>query len=71
MPYLTNETLFRLEVLPEHLIILGAGAVGIEMAQAFRRLGAAVTVIAPTPPLSRDDRDAAELVAGPIASTRA
>ena len=62
VPYLTNETLFELDVLPEHLIVLGAGAVGVEMAQAFRRLGATVTVIAPKPPLGRDDRDAADLV---------
>ena len=62
VPYLTNETLFALDVLPEHLIILGAGAVGIEMAQGFRRLGAAVTVIAPKPALGRDDREAAELL---------
>ena len=62
VPYLTNETLFALDALPNHLIVLGAGAVGIEMAQAFRRLGAAVTVIAPTPPLARDDREAADLV---------
>lgn len=62
VPYLTNETLFALDTLPDQLIVLGAGAVGIEMAQAFRRLGTAVTVIAPKPPLGRDDRDAADLV---------
>ena len=62
VPYLTNETVFALDRLPDHLLILGGGAVGIEMAQAFRRLGAAVTVIAPRPPLARDDREAAELV---------
>lgn len=62
VPYLTNETLFALEKMPDHLIVLGAGAVGIEMAQAFRRLGAAVTVIAPTPPLARHDREAADLI---------
>lgn len=62
IPYLTNETLFTLDVLPGHLIVLGDGAIGIEMAQAFRRLGAAVTVIAPEPPLGREDADAAELV---------
>ena len=43
--FLTNETLWDLDVLPQHLAILGAGAVGVEMAQAFRRLGAAVTLI--------------------------
>ena len=43
--YLTNETLFELEVPPEHLAIVGAGPIGTEMAQAFTRLGPAVTVI--------------------------
>ncbi|TPG14326.1 dihydrolipoyl dehydrogenase family protein [Sphingomonas oligophenolica] len=62
VPYLTNETIFSLDVLPDHLVILGGGAVGIEMAQAFRRLGAAVTVIAPHPPLARDDAEAAAVV---------
>ncbi|HEV3186313.1 MAG TPA: FAD-dependent oxidoreductase, partial [Xanthobacteraceae bacterium] len=37
--YLTNETIFDLTVCPEHLVIIGAGPVGLEMAQAFRRLG--------------------------------
>lgn len=59
VPYLTNETLFSLDTLPEHLLVFGAGPIGCEMAQAFRRLGSAVTVIAPEPPLSRDDREAA------------
>jgi pyruvate/2-oxoglutarate dehydrogenase complex dihydrolipoamide dehydrogenase (E3) component len=62
LPVLTNENLFELDVLPRHLLVLGAGAVGMEMAQAFRRLGAAVTVIAPHPPLGRDDPQAAALV---------
>ncbi len=62
IPFLTNETLWDLDVLPQHLAILGAGAVGIEMAQAFRRLGAAVTVVDAGLPLARSDRDAAEIV---------
>ena len=61
-PYLTNETIFDLDHLPAHLAILGAGPVGIEMAQAFRRLGSRVTVIARGRPLSGDDPDAAALV---------
>ena len=43
--YLTNEDMFELEALPEHLLILGAGPVGVEMAQAFARLGSRVTLI--------------------------
>ncbi|MEA3440522.1 MAG: FAD-dependent oxidoreductase [Chloroflexota bacterium] len=43
--YLTYEDIWDLEVLPRHLMVLGAGPVGCEMAQAFRRLGAGVTLI--------------------------
>jgi len=60
VPYSTNETIFDSEVLPEHLLIVGAGAVGIELAQAYRRLGARVTVIEAAKAMPRDD---AELVA--------
>ncbi|MCC3861418.1 dihydrolipoyl dehydrogenase family protein [Pseudemcibacter aquimaris] len=44
--YLTNETIFNLNEAPEHLIVIGGGPVGLEMAQAHRRLGSKVTVIA-------------------------
>ncbi|HXT36942.1 MAG TPA: FAD-dependent oxidoreductase [Chloroflexota bacterium] len=44
--YLTNETIFSLRELPAHLIVAGGGPVGVELAQAFRRLGSAVTVLA-------------------------
>ncbi|MBP0443832.1 FAD-dependent oxidoreductase [Roseomonas sp. SSH11] len=63
-PFLTNETLWDLETLPDHLIVLGGGAVGMEMAQAFRRLGSAVTVIEAGQPLSRDDPEAVAVVLG-------
>ena len=43
--YLTNESLFELKVLPEHLIVIGGGPIGMEMAQAHRRLGSKVTVL--------------------------
>ena len=62
MPYLTNETLWDLGTLPEHLVIIGAGAVGVEMAQAFRRLGSAVTLLDAGTPLARADAQAAALV---------
>ena len=45
IPYLTDESLLDLAVRPDHLVILGGGVTGIEMAQACRRLGAQVTVI--------------------------
>jgi pyruvate/2-oxoglutarate dehydrogenase complex dihydrolipoamide dehydrogenase (E3) component len=53
--YLTNETIFDLKERPEHLIIIGAGSVGLEMAQAFRRLGSSVTVLEAAQPLASDD----------------
>jgi pyruvate/2-oxoglutarate dehydrogenase complex dihydrolipoamide dehydrogenase (E3) component len=55
--YLTNETIFDLKERPEHLIIIGAGSVGLEMAQAFRRLGSSVTVLEVAQPLANDDPD--------------
>ena len=45
VPFLTNETVFDLTACPQHLIVIGAGPIGLELAQAFRRLGAAVTVL--------------------------
>lgn len=44
--YLTNETIFNNKERPEHLLIIGGGPIGLEMAQAHRRLGAKVTVLA-------------------------
>ena len=55
--YLTNETLFDLIERPDHLVIVGGGVIGMEMAQAFRRLGSEVTVIEPGEPMKRDDAD--------------
>lgn len=55
VPFLTNETLFALRERPAHLIILGGGPVGIEMAQAHRRLGAEVTVIEAERALAGED----------------
>ena len=43
--YLTNESLFEIDQLPEHLVVIGGGPIGIEMSQAFANLGAKVTVI--------------------------
>ncbi len=43
--YLTNETVFDLDEIPESLVILGGGAIGCEMAQAFSRLGSRVTIV--------------------------
>jgi pyruvate/2-oxoglutarate dehydrogenase complex dihydrolipoamide dehydrogenase (E3) component len=57
VPYFTNETIFENTVLPKHLIIIGGGAVGLELAQAYRRLGSAVTVIEAFEPLAKDDAE--------------
>ena len=62
IPYLTNETLFDLGDLPDRLLIVGGGAMGCEMAQAFVRLGSEVTVIQNGKPLAKEDPDAAALV---------
>ena len=62
VPYLTNETLFDLTQQPEHLVVVGGGAIGMEMAQAFRRLGSAVTLVEPGQLLARDDADQVAIV---------
>ena len=61
-PYLTNESIFDLNALPGHLLIIGGGPIGLEMAQAFRRLGSAVTVVEAAQPLSKDDPECAAIV---------
>ena len=61
-PFLTNETIFNLSEQPRHLVIIGAGPIGLEMAQAFRRLGSAVTVLEQAAPLPKDDPECAAIV---------
>ena len=61
-PYLTNESIFDLTERPEHLIIIGAGPTGLELAQGFRRLGSSVTVIEAAQPLGKDDPECAAVV---------
>lgn len=61
--YLTNENVFQLAELPRHLLVIGAGPLGCEMAQAFARLGARVTVVNRAAQiLPREDEDAARIV---------
>ena len=60
--YLTNETLFDLKSLPQHLLIIGAGPVGLEMAQAHRRLGAKVTVVDAGRALAKEDPELVAVV---------
>jgi pyruvate/2-oxoglutarate dehydrogenase complex dihydrolipoamide dehydrogenase (E3) component len=57
--YLDNKTVFSLRELPEHLLVLGGGPIGVELAQAFRRLGAQVTVVEGAPTiLGREEPEA-------------
>lgn len=65
--YLTNETVFSLTEQPEHLIVLGGGPIGCELAQAFARLGSQVTVVEGTAAiLPRDEPEASRVVAAAL-----
>lgn len=57
VPYLTNESVFELAERPEHLIVIGGGPIGCELAQAHRRLGARVTLLEAFAILGKDDPD--------------
>jgi len=61
--FFTNETIFDNSQLPEHLIIIGGGPIGMELAQAHRNLGARVTVIEMFSVLGADDPELAGVVA--------
>jgi pyruvate/2-oxoglutarate dehydrogenase complex dihydrolipoamide dehydrogenase (E3) component len=61
-PYLTNESIFELKQAPAHLVIIGAGPIGLELAQAHHRLGVKVTVLEAATPLAKDDPECAEIV---------
>ncbi len=58
----TNETIFDLRERPDHLLIIGGGPIGMEMAQAHVRLGSKVTVIEGLVALGKDDPEAATIV---------
>ncbi len=60
VPYLTNETVFELAERPEHLIVIGGGPIGSELAQAHRRLGAKVTLLEMFRVLGKDDPEVTE-----------
>lgn len=62
VPYLTNVSLFDLRERPEHLLVLGGGPIGLEMAQAHRRLGCQVTIVEAQRALAREDPELAALV---------
>lgn len=62
--YITNREVFSLPKLPDSLVVLGAGPVGVELGQCFTRLGSTVTLVDMAPRiLPRDDAELAEIVA--------
>jgi pyruvate/2-oxoglutarate dehydrogenase complex dihydrolipoamide dehydrogenase (E3) component len=64
VPTLNSTTIMELDEVPEHLLVLGGGYVGLEFAQMFRRFGSEVTIVQRGPQLlSREDADVAEAVA--------
>ena len=62
LPFLTNETVFDLKERPERLIVIGGGPIGVELAQAQRRLGAEVVLLEAASLLARDDPEAAAVI---------
>jgi pyruvate/2-oxoglutarate dehydrogenase complex dihydrolipoamide dehydrogenase (E3) component len=61
-PHFTNETIFANRKQPSHLIVIGGGPIGTELAQAHRRLGSAVTIVDGMTILNREDAEAVEIV---------
>ena len=62
VPYHTNESIFSQPNCPDHLVIIGGGPIGVEMAQAHRRLGAKVTIIEAATIMGRDDPELVALL---------
>jgi pyruvate/2-oxoglutarate dehydrogenase complex dihydrolipoamide dehydrogenase (E3) component len=64
VPFLDSTSIMELDVLPNHLLVLGGGYIGLEFGQMFRRFGSAVTVVQRSKQLlAREDKDVAEEVA--------
>ncbi len=61
-PFTTNEEIFSINELPEHLLIIGSGPIGLELGQAFHRLGSKVEIIDIAKPLDRSDPKHAKVV---------
>ncbi len=62
VPHDTNETIFDNQIAPSHLIVIGGGPIGAELAQAHRRLGAEVTIVDMGPVLPKDDPEMTSVV---------
>ncbi len=67
VPYLTNETVFDLKQCPDELVIIGAGPIGLELAQAFCRLGARVTVLEAATAFAKEDPECTAIVLDQLA----
>jgi len=61
-PFLTNETIFEIKTQPEHLIVIGGGPIGCELAQAYRTLGSKVTLIQHSIIMKKDDPELVDVV---------
>ena len=61
-PFFTNESIFHADVLPEHLLVLGGGPIGIELAQAFHNLGARVTMVEMARVMANDDPELVDIL---------
>ncbi|MBC6402298.1 MAG: FAD-dependent oxidoreductase [Hyphomonadaceae bacterium] len=61
-PYLTNEDIFDVDVLPDRLLVIGAGPIGLELGQSFRRLGSEVEIFDIVAPLGRSEPEHAEVL---------
>jgi pyruvate/2-oxoglutarate dehydrogenase complex dihydrolipoamide dehydrogenase (E3) component len=68
MPYLDNESVWGLQVLPRRLIVLGGGPIGLELGQAFARLGSDVVVVEADSPLGKEDPDLVRPVTDALAA---
>jgi pyruvate/2-oxoglutarate dehydrogenase complex dihydrolipoamide dehydrogenase (E3) component len=66
--YRTSATIFEMTTLPKHLVVIGGGPLGCELAQAFCRLGSHITIVQNDPKfLPREERDAAEILSRSMA----
>ena len=65
--FFTNETIFEKDFIPPHLLVIGGGATGSELAQAHRRLGSAVTIVEAARLLPQEDEEAAAAVRDALA----
>ena len=62
VPFFTNETIFDNNKLLDHLMVIGGGPIGMELAQAHRRLGSRVTVLEAFTPLGKDDPELTAII---------